>query len=74
LSVSGIFAKCRYAQFNSNRRDEEDDVNDFQTISRNLVKSLSLQYKPVGVLLYQETDPLDMANPIAMMKKQNAGS
>jgi uncharacterized protein (DUF169 family) len=33
-------------------------MNDFQTISQNLVKSLSLQYEPVGVLLYQETDPL----------------
>jgi uncharacterized protein (DUF169 family) len=33
-------------------------MNDFRTISQNLVKSLSLQYEPVGVLLYQETDPL----------------
>lgn len=38
-------------------------MNDFQTISRNLVKSLSLQYEPVGVLLYQETDPLPAELP-----------
>ena len=33
-------------------------MQDFETISRNLVKSLSLQYEPVGVLLYQEADTL----------------
>jgi uncharacterized protein (DUF169 family) len=33
-------------------------MQDFQTISRHLVKSLALQYEPVGVLLYKEADPL----------------
>ena len=33
-------------------------MNDFEGISQNLVKSLSLQYEPVGVILYKETDPL----------------
>ena len=34
---------------------------DFQSMSQNLVKNLSLQYEPVGVSLYQETDPLPKA-------------
>jgi uncharacterized protein (DUF169 family) len=38
-------------------------MNDFQTISQNLVKGLSLQYEPVGVLLYQDTDPLPTEVP-----------
>ena len=33
-------------------------MNDFERISQNLVKSLSLQYEPVGVILYKETEPL----------------
>jgi uncharacterized protein (DUF169 family) len=33
-------------------------MNDFERISQNLVESLSLQYEPVGVILYKETDPL----------------
>ena len=33
-------------------------MNDFEHISQNLVKSLSLQYEPVGVILYKKTDPL----------------
>lgn len=33
-------------------------MNEFERISQNLVKSLSLQYEPVGVILYKETDPL----------------
>jgi uncharacterized protein (DUF169 family) len=33
-------------------------MQDFQNMSQNLVKSLSLQYEPVGVLLYRETDAL----------------
>ncbi|MGI9316930.1 MAG: GatB/YqeY domain-containing protein [bacterium] len=38
-------------------------MNDFQNMSQNLVKSLSLQYEPVGVALYLETDqlPADLA-------------
>jgi uncharacterized protein (DUF169 family) len=36
---------------------------DFENISQNLVQNLSLQYKPVGVTLYKETDapPADLA-------------
>jgi uncharacterized protein (DUF169 family) len=48
-----------------NLNDEEDDMNDFQTISQDLVKSLSLQYEPVGVLLYKETDSLPAEVPFA---------
>ena len=33
-------------------------MNDFKRISQNLVKSLSLQYEPVGVILYKEEDSL----------------
>ncbi len=33
-------------------------MHDFQTISQNLIKSLSLQYEPVGVNLYNETGTL----------------
>ena len=33
-------------------------MNEFERISQNLVKSLSLQYEPVGVILFKETDPL----------------
>ena len=33
-------------------------MNDFQTISRNLVQSLSLQYEPVGVFLFKEAERL----------------
>ena len=33
-------------------------MNDFERISQNLVESLSLQYEPVGVILYKETEPL----------------
>ncbi len=33
-------------------------MQDFQTISQNLIKSLSLQYEPVGVNLYNETGTL----------------
>ena len=33
-------------------------MQDFQTISQNLIRSLSLQYEPVGVNLYKETDTL----------------
>jgi uncharacterized protein (DUF169 family) len=33
-------------------------MNDFENISQNLVKSLSLQYEPVGVILYRETEAL----------------
>ena len=38
-------------------------MNDFQNMSQILVKSLSLQYEPVGVALYLETDqlPADLA-------------
>lgn len=31
---------------------------DFQKMSQDLVRNLSLQYEPVGVVLYQETDPV----------------
>ncbi len=33
-------------------------MSDFQNMSQNLVESLALQYGPVGVALYQKTDPL----------------
>ena len=33
-------------------------MNDFKRISQNLVGNLSLQYEPVGVILYKETEPL----------------
>lgn len=33
-------------------------MNEFQNISRDLVKSLSLRYEPVGVALYSDTDTL----------------
>ena len=33
-------------------------MKDFETISKNLVGSLSLQYEPVGVSLYREADAL----------------
>ena len=33
-------------------------MNDFKRISQNLVKSLSLQHEPVGVILYKEEDSL----------------
>jgi uncharacterized protein (DUF169 family) len=33
-------------------------MNEFERISQNFVKSLSLQYEPVGVILFKETDPL----------------
>ena len=33
-------------------------MQDFQTISQNLIKSLALQYEPVGVNLYQKADAL----------------
>ena len=33
-------------------------MNDFERISQDLVKDLSLQYEPVGVMLYKETDTL----------------
>ncbi|MGD9175986.1 MAG: DUF169 domain-containing protein [Desulfobacterales bacterium] len=39
-------------------------MNDFENISQNLVKSLSLQYEPVGVTLYRETDSLPAEVPI----------
>jgi len=39
-------------------------MNDFQRISQNLVKRLSLQYEPVGVILYKETDPLPPEVPL----------
>lgn len=32
-------------------------MTDFQTISDNLVNNLQLQYKPVGVKVYTESDP-----------------
>ncbi len=38
-------------------------MQDFQNISQNLIKSLSLQYEPVGVALYKETDPLPTEVP-----------
>ena len=38
-------------------------MNDFQNISQNLVESLSLQYEPVGVTIYQEKDPLPTGVP-----------
>ena len=39
-------------------------MNDFENISKNLVKSLSLQYEPVGVTLYRKTDSLPAKVPI----------
>jgi uncharacterized protein (DUF169 family) len=33
-------------------------MHDFQQISHDLVKRLSLRYEPVGITLYQETDAL----------------
>jgi len=39
-------------------------MNDFEHISQNLVKSLSLQYEPVGVILYKKTDPLPPEVPL----------
>jgi uncharacterized protein (DUF169 family) len=33
-------------------------MQDYQTISQNLIKSLSLRYEPVGIFLYKETDTL----------------
>jgi uncharacterized protein (DUF169 family) len=45
-------------RIHQNLNDEEDNMDDFQNISQNLIKSLSLQYEPVGVALYKETDPL----------------
>lgn len=38
-------------------------MQDFETISQNLVKNLSLRYEPVGVALYQETDALPAELP-----------
>jgi len=38
-------------------------MNDFENMSQNLVKSLSLQYEPVGVTLYQKTDSLPSGMP-----------
>ncbi len=38
-------------------------MQDFETISQNLVKNLSLRYEPVGVALYQETDTLPAELP-----------
>ncbi|MGD8991665.1 MAG: DUF169 domain-containing protein [Desulfobacterales bacterium] len=40
-------------------------MNDFENISQNLVKSLSLQYDPVGVTLYREADSLPTQVPSA---------
>ena len=40
-------------------------MNEFERISQNLVKSLSLQYEPVGVILYKETDPLPAEVPFS---------
>ncbi len=39
-------------------------MNDFENISQNLVKSLSLQYEPVGVTLFRETDSLPAEVPV----------
>ncbi len=33
-------------------------MQNFQSISKNLLNSLSLQYEPVGVTLYRESEPL----------------
>ena len=33
-------------------------MNNFESISQNLIESLSLQYEPAGVMLYKETDSL----------------
>ena len=33
-------------------------MQDYQTISQNLIKSLSLRYEPAGIILYKETDTL----------------
>ena len=33
-------------------------MNDFKTVSDELVKSLELKYEPVGVILYREGDPI----------------
>ncbi len=33
-------------------------MSDFEKISQDLVERLSLRYKPVGVILYRDTDPL----------------
>jgi uncharacterized protein (DUF169 family) len=58
LSAAYIFGKHLLYPFNINLNAEDDDMNDFINISQNLVKGLSLQYEPVGVTLYRETDPL----------------
>ncbi len=65
MSVGCIFAKCKSCQSkaNLNHKDKEDDMNDFQNISQNLVESLCLQYEPVGVTIYQEKDPLPTEVP-----------
>ena len=33
-------------------------MQDYQTISQNLIKSLSLRYEPAGIILYKETEEL----------------
>jgi uncharacterized protein (DUF169 family) len=38
-------------------------MSDYQSLSRNLVESLGLQYQPVGVTLYMESDPLPARLP-----------
>ena len=38
-------------------------MSDFQRISRDLVKRLSLRYEPVGVMLYRDTDSLPAGIP-----------
>ena len=40
-------------------------MNDYQTISQDLVKSLSCKYEPVGVLLYQEGDQVPADVPFS---------
>jgi hypothetical protein len=47
----------------------------YQKISQDLVNSLSLQYEPVGVNLYQDSDslPTEIALTIGIMEQWNIG-
>jgi len=48
-----------------NPNEKGADMSDFMNISQSLVKHLSLEYEPVGVILYRETDPLPAEIPFS---------
>ena len=43
-------------------------MTDFRTLSQDLLAALALKYEPVGVTLYQETDPLPPNLPLTEEK------